>query len=833
MLQKRILTLSTLFFAAIALFAQLQSPNEFLPHNLGETYTGHSRLIDYFEHADANSNLVTLEQYGMTNQNRPLMLAFVTSEKNHANLENIRKNNLRLAGLSDSDWQPEQPISIVWISFSVHGNEPSGSECSMQVLHDLINPNNPATKVWLENTVVILDPATNPDGYERYTHWFRNAANKIPNPAWMSREHQEPWPGGRENHYQFDLNRDWAWLTQKESRERISVYRNWLPHVHPDIHEQYPNNPYYFAPAAEPFHEYVTDWQREFQTEIGKNHAGYFDEKGWMYFTREIFDLFYPSYGDTYPIFNGAIGMTYEQAGHSVGGVAVSLNNGDTLTLLDRIEHHRTTSLSTIEMASKNAGRLVKNFSNYFDRSLNNPQGKYKTFFIKNNPVDAEKISRLTELFDFHQIKYEQVGSSTSVSAYDYQKQSQGKVSLSQGDLVISSYQPKSVLAQVLLEPEPVLSDSLTYDITSWSLPYAYGLKAYASTQRFRGSVAYSKPTFVEKTDLPETPYALLARWSSVNDAAFLSDLLREGIQVRYSKNAFSNGNQAFDAGTLIIARADNYNNADWAAFAEKAANEHRIELSGISSGFSSTGKDIGSEDMILIKEPNVAVLYGDGINVNSYGYIWHYLEEEAGYPFAAVKINQLENGSNLSKINTLILPEGGYKLSDDFLNKLSDWVSGGGKLIAIGKANYKLAGQDGFSLKKPESGGGETEKSMTYGQSNRSHISDGTPGAILKTKVDSTHPLAFGLGSSYYSLKAFSSKFPKLNKGWNVGTVSESMKKSGFIGSEFKKDLPGTLTFGVQDKGSGKVIYLIDDPLFRGFWYNGKLLFSNALFLN
>ena len=833
MLQKQILATFTFLFSTFFLFGQLQSPNEFLPHNLGEQFTGHDRLVDYFEHVAENSNLVTLESYGMTNQNRPLKLAFVTSKKNHANLEKIRLHNLSLAGMAKSDWQPKEPISIVWLTYSVHGNEPSGSECSMQVLYDLVNPKEQKTKAWLENTVVIIDPACNPDGYERYTHWFRNAKNAIPNPAWMSREHHEPWPGGRVNHYQFDLNRDWAWLTQKESRQRIEVYQQWLPHVHPDIHEQYPNNPYYFAPAAEPFHEYITDWQREFQTEIGKNHAHYFDEEGWMYFTREIFDLFYPSYGDTYPTFNGSIGMTYEQAGHSVGGTAVSLNNGDTLFLSDRIAHHYTTSLSTIEMTSKNAGRLIDNFSNYFNESLNQPQGKYKSFFIKNLPEDAAKIKRLTELLDFHQIEYSRISSATSVSAYDYQALREARVSLNSGDLVVSSYQPKSVLAQVLLEPEPTLSDSLTYDITSWALPYAYGLTAYASTQRFKGSVAVAaSKTTVSNNHLNEKPYSLIANWKSVNDAAFLSDLLQNGIQVRFSKNAFTNDNQSFTAGSLIISRADNYNHSKWVAFAKKAASKHGIRLSSIQSGFSTTGKDIGSEDMQLISAPNLAVLYGDGVDVNSYGYIWHYLEQEAGYPFAAVRLNQLEK-ENLSKINTLILPEGGYKLSDDFLEKLNEWISSGGKLIALGGANAKLAGKEGFDLSKPESNGGMAPKPTPYAQSNRSHISDGTPGAIVKNEVDVTHPLAFGLGSEYFSLKTAATKYPKLEKGWNVVTVGNSVKKSGFIGSEFMKQLPGTLTFGVQQKGAGKVIYLIDDPLFRGFWYNGKLIFSNALFLN
>ncbi|MEZ4980279.1 MAG: hypothetical protein R2769_01580 [Saprospiraceae bacterium] len=293
-----------------------------------------------------------------------------------------------------------------------------------------------------------------------------------------SREHNEPWPGGRVNHYLFDLNRDWAWATQIETQQRLKLYQEWMPHVHPDVHEQYIDNPYYFAPAAEPFHQYITQWQRDFQTEIGKNHAGYFDENGWLYFTREIFDLFYPSYGDTYPTFNGAIGMTYEQAGHSTAGRAASMRNGDTLLLKDRMAHHHTTSMSTIEMTSKNASRVVKNFKAYFDEGKNNPQGNYKTFVIRNKEEDASKIKALLTLLDRHKIQYGKAANSKSgINGFDYQNNKTRFFFINENDLVISAYQPKSVLAQVLFEPEGVLSDSLTYDITAWALPYAYGLK--------------------------------------------------------------------------------------------------------------------------------------------------------------------------------------------------------------------------------------------------------------------------------------------------------------------------------------------------------------------
>lgn len=288
--------ISLLFFAIllkINVLAQIKSPDEFLPHRLGEQFTPHFQLVDYFEEvAKSAPTTVKLTQFGTTHEGRPQLLAIVSSPENMARLEEIRQQHLRstnvveVLNLDDVD-----KIAIVWLSYTVHGNEAAGAEASMQVIHDLAAQTDPDIKNWLKNTIVIIDPCQNPDGYDRYTHWYRMASNRIPQPNLVSREHKEPWPGGRPNHYYFDLNRDWAWLTQIESENRIRAYHEWLPHVHADIHEQGKNHPYYFAPAAEPFHEIITPFQREFQTEIGKNHVRYFDKAGWLYFTREDFDL--------------------------------------------------------------------------------------------------------------------------------------------------------------------------------------------------------------------------------------------------------------------------------------------------------------------------------------------------------------------------------------------------------------------------------------------------------------------------------------------------------------------------------------------------------------
>ncbi|MCP4910398.1 MAG: zinc carboxypeptidase, partial [Bacteroidetes bacterium] len=279
----------------------------------------------------------------------------------------------------------------------VHGNESSSTEASMKTLYLLLTKNSK----FLENTIVIIDPCINPDGRDRYANWYNQTGNFPYNINPKSREHDEPWPGGRANHYLYDLNRDWAWITQVESKARLKVYNKWLPHVHVDYHEQGINEPYYFAPAVEPYHEIITKWQKDFQKEIGKNNAKYFDKNGWLYFTKEMFDLLYPSYGDTYPTYLGSIGMTYEKAGGGVAGLGILNSENKILTLVDRVNHHTTSGISTVEISSLNAKELNENFKDFFKIRSNT------NYILKGN---TDKLQKLKRLLDAHEIHYSNAG---------------------------------------------------------------------------------------------------------------------------------------------------------------------------------------------------------------------------------------------------------------------------------------------------------------------------------------------------------------------------------------------------------------------------------------
>ncbi len=840
-MMQRLLTALMCLLPALA-FAQLKSPDAFLPHRLGEQFTPHHILIGYFEHVAANSPNVKLLTYGASTQGRPLIVAVVSAPENLARLEDIRLNNLRRAGMAEGRPDVSLDRAIVGLGFSVHGNEAAGSESSMGVLYALANPNNAATQNWLKNTVVLLDPSLNPDGYSRYTSWYRDVSPITPDPRRDAREHREPWPGGRPNHYLFDLNRDWAWQTQAESRHRAKLYHQWLPHVYADIHEQGYNEPYYFAPAAEPYHTFITDWQRKFQVSIGQNHARYFDSEGWLYFTKERFDLLYPSYGDTYPTYMGSIGMTYEQGGIGAGR-AIIIENGDTLTLFDRVAHHQTTALSTIEIASQNAADLVRNFQAFYDRSRNNPPGIYKTFVIKaSNP--AGKIAGFAALLERNGIRYGKAGKNASAKGFDYRSGAETTVSIGENDLLVSAYQPVGTLAQILLEPQVQLTDSLTYDITAWSLPYAHGLEAYALKERVEPQGSFILPVPSSNLNAVQKPYAYVVRWQSMEDARFLSALTRQGIQARFAKLPFRIDGRDFAPGTLVITRADNRLAQDYFDQTLTAtARQYKVDIHATRSGMVEKGADFGSSDLPMAAQPRIAVLSGEGAYSNSYGQVWHFLEKDLGYPFTALPANNMA-ALDLSEYDLLIMTDGNYRLDDAAADRLGQWVSRGGRIIAIGSALYAFEDRKGFALARFESNEAKNRaerdmeqaelenRLMSYGDQDRRAISGDIPGAIFKIKMDTSHPLAFGLSDSYFSLKTGPQSYPWLKNAWNVGTLNKELTYYGFVGEQAKAQMKNSVVFAVEDKGRGAVIYMVDNPLFRGFWENGKLLLSNAVFM-
>ncbi|RXG28703.1 M14 family metallopeptidase [Leeuwenhoekiella palythoae] len=805
-------------FSILSVAQDLKSPEEFLGYQVGTQFSRHADVVAYFKYVAEHSDWVTFYEYGKTNERRPLTYAVITTPENQANIETIRTNQLKNAGLTDGSASPDK--AIVWLSYNVHGNEASSTEASMLTLYKLIT----TKKDWLQNTVVIIDPCVNPDGRDRYANWY-NKVKATPydtNPD--AAEHNEPWPGGRANHYLFDLNRDWAWATQVETQQRLKVYNKWMPHIHVDFHEQGINSPYYFAPAAEPYHEIITPFQFEFQREIGTNNAKYFDENGWLFFTREVFDLLYPSYGDTYPTYTGTIGMTYEQAGGGRAGLGIEKADGTVLTLVDRVAHHFTTGLSTVEVAAKNVDRLNTEFNTYYS----NPDVEFKTFTLTG---ELDHLNALAALLDIHQIEYSFTGAGkASGTAYG----DADKTSLSYPKAItLSTDQPKGKLVHVLFEPEAVLTTPLTYDITAWSLPYAYGLDAVASTKGASSASEYVASS--TQNSVSKSAAGYIAKWNSMRDARFLSALLQAGIKVRFTEEAFTNSAVNYPSGSLIITRSDNPSeNFDTDLVA--IANEFERSITAVPTSFATAGPDFGSSAVKLINKAKIGVLTGEQTSSLSYGATWHFFEQQLQYPVTSIDASDLGR-INWSDYDVLVLPSGRYNFNDNVLQDLRAWVRSGGNLIAIDNALRVFANQEGFNLKTAITEAPKdtiTAKTIAYADRQKESAKNLISGSIFKTNIDTTHPLAFGYSDTYYSLKIGSDAYALLDRGYNVGYLDAEPKRvSGFAGEAALKDLSNSLVFGVEPMGRGTITYMVDDPLFRAFWENGKLFFANALFLN
>ena len=795
----------------------LKSPSEFLGYEIGTQFSRHSQVVDYFDHiaSEMNKN-VSLVNYGKTYERRPLFYAVISSEKNMSEIENIRLNNLSAL---DSNGEKINNKAIVWLSYSVHGNESSSTEASMQTVYELLTERAEL----LENTIVIIDPCLNPDGRDRYANWY-NQTTTIPyNTNKISREHREPWPGGRANHYLFDLNRDWAWITQVESQQRLKEYHKWMPHVHVDFHEQGINEPYYFAPAAEPYHEVITKWQRDFQYMIGKNNAKYFDENGWLYFTKEVFDLLYPSYGDTYPTYLGAIGMTYEQAGGGVAGLGILNSEGKNLTLVDRVKHHTVAGISTVEISSENSEKLNKEFINFFRDKTNS------TYYIMNG--DLDKINQLSKFLEKHKIDFYST-KAQRLNVFSYNKNKTINYTTTLNDLVIPNSQPKGKLVDVLLERTTKLSDSLTYDITAWSLPFVYGLNAYSTSKKIE-ITDFNENKIVNVIDKNAIAYAGV--WNHMNDARFLSGLINNKIKVRYNEKVIKNGKLTLPRGSMIIYKGDQ-NQENYEKILLELADKNNIELHSIYSGISEFGPDLGSDSVKLIKEKKVAIISGeDSSNMVSslnYGAIWHFFEQELKYPLTHLNIENFDD-IELNEFDALIIPSGYYGSlgNENNLEKIKSWISKGGNLIAFENAIRIFTNKDGFSVKVKRN---ETErnKDVKFEDLSRERIQNYLSGAIFKVNIDNTHPLAYGYENEYYSLKTSSSTYEKLKRGFNVGKIDDDENSTiGFVGDNIKDNFKNSLVFGHERIGRGNVIYFADNILFRSFWENGKLFLVNSIF--
>ena len=839
-MKRFLLIISVIFLSFINCNSQtIKSPDEFLGYELGTQFTFHYRAVDYFRYVAESSPMADYREYGTTYEGRLLGVCIVSSGENLSNLEEYRKNNLIKAGLAEGSFTGKQ-IPIIWLGYNVHGNESAGMETAMKTLYTLVTESYPGVSDWLRSCIIIIDPCQNPDGRDLYTNRFRNSQNLIPNPDGKSAEHYQGWPTARTNHYMFDLNRDWTWQTQAETVQRLAFYNQFMPQVHADFHEMGAESTFFFPPGAIPWHEVITPWQHEFHALMGKGNAALFDEKSKLYFTKENYDLFCPSFGDTWPLFNGAIGFTYEQGGSGYSGLAFKQQSGDTLTLKKRIDGHFIASMATLKVSYENREKLVSEFNKFFSDNANKPDFQYKSIIIKGSNEKSD-LEDLFQLLRKNQIKYSYAGNTgKKYKGFDYLANAEGEITIEKGDILVSAYQPQSRFVQVLFEPDSKASDSLSYDLTAWALPYAYNLKAYALAEQIKPLDGKTESEKAGNKPAGDKPYGYAVEYSGFNVLKFISALHLKNIRSRYSMKPFTIGATSFDRGSFIISRGDNLSmDTKLDKIVTDLADKLQVKLTPLASGLVDKGKDLGSEYSPLKIKPSVALLCGEGTPSTAVGELWYFFERELHYPVSLVNTANAEN-ADLSVYDVLLLTSGSYtKLKDTIV----DYAKRGGRVIAFENAISVFAKEKSTSLFKAvetrtaeQKAAEKKEKSddltllKKFSDESRYLLSDNSAGSIYKVTVDTTNPFGFGLGREWFLMKR-SQPYPFLTKGDNIGYILDNKPVSGFAGYKYQKKIKNTMVIGSETIGKGEVIYITDDPYYRAFWKSGRPLLWNVVF--
>ncbi len=804
----------------------IPKPKEVIYHEVGEWHVTHDRLVNYMKAiAMAAPDRVKLEQMGFTYENRPQVLLIITSKKNHSRLEEIRQQHIKLTdpAASASMNTADMPI-VVWIGHSIHGNEPSGANASLLTAYYLAAAQGKEIEELLENTVILLDPSFNPDGLQRFSTWANQhkSKNLVSDPN--DREYNEVWPGGRYNHYWFDLNRDWLPAVHPESQNRLKWFHHWKPNILTDHHEQGSNASFFFQPGVPSRVNPLTpDKNQELTGKLGKFHAKNLDKIGSLYFTKESYDDFYYGKGSTYPDVNGAIGILFEQ-GSSRGHLQETTNG--LLSFPFTIRNQFVTALSTMEGAKELRKEFLEYQRDFYKQAAARAAAYPVKGFVFGDKNDKGKTYRFIEMLKRHQIEVNQLPDSWKDA--EFEKGSAYLVSLNQ---------PQHSLIRGIFDRTFDYKDSIFYDITSWTMPLAFGLPyREISTPVVLGEKLAEIPWPAQRINGGKSEYAYIMQWEELYAPAALNELLQAGYNVKVATRPFEipvgSSLKQFKPGTLIIPVHMQQENSE-AVFARVNAvtEKYKVLSWSLASGNSSNGPDLGSAKQVTVARPSIAMITGPGVNALDAGEIWHLLDQRMN-----VKATHLEpsmfNRIDLTRYNTLILAAGSY--ADLNKDKLKTWVQAGGTLILTEEA-VTWAAQNGISDVKFKKAKAPVDSTMRIPYAEREQI-DGAQqiyGAIFGAEADLTHPLAFGYSQKTVSLFKANKVFMEKSKNPYATPFMYGPKsmQSGWVSRENGEAIKNSAAVIVNTVGNGRVINIADNPNLRAFWLGGAKLFMNAVF--
>ncbi len=809
----------------------IPTPESIIGHHVGEWHVTHDRLVNYMKAiASAAPDRVKLEVMGRTFETREQLLLIITAKKNLDNLEPIRLQHLQLSDATkpNNSNLNDMPV-VVWIGHSIHGNESSGSNAALLSAYYLAAAQGNQIDSILNNTIILFDPSFNPDGLQRFSTWVNQhkSKNLVTDPN--SREFNEVWPGGRFNHYWFDLNRDWLPAVHVESQNRLKKFQEWKPNILTDHHEQGSNATYFFQPGVPSRVNPLTPAKnQELTGKIAAFHAKALDKIGSLYFTKENYDDFYYGKGSTYPDAQGCIGILFEQA--SSRGHAQLTSNG-LLKFSYTIRNQFTTTLSTLEAAQAMRVELLNYQKDFFKNNLQNAETAAVKGWVFGDANDASKTNVFLQMLLRQKVEVFLLNADMKMENQSFEK---GKA------FFVPAKQMQQTLLHGIFDKTLNYKDSIFYDITAWTMPLAFGLPYAELNATSLASVASGKK--MEQIELPvgqvlgdKSNYAYAFDWTDLNAPRMLYALMDAGVNVRVATTQFasttSTGRRDFKNGTIMIPMAVQRLDADKVyQLLKDAAAKNGINVYGLSTGLNMQGVDLGSSKFVPLSKPNVAMLVGTGVSATDAGEVWYLLDQRMDMPLNHIEIAQF-NKVEMSKYNVLVMVSGTYtELNKE---KLKSWVQAGGTLICLEEA-AKYCAENGISnasFKKPTAV--DSTLSIPYNQREEREGAQLNFGGIYRANLDNTHPLGYGYSVSFVDLFKAGKNFMEKSKNPYCTPLQYGAAplQSGYISKPNYDLIKNSAAVVVSQTGSGKVISIADNPNFRAFWLGGTKLMMNAIY--
>ncbi len=861
-----------------------------LGYDIGDRVSWHSNIVRYMEAlAAAAPTRMKVFDYGKTWEGRRLIYAAVSSEENIRRLPEIRDAMQRLYDPRRTPQAEAQKLmaglpAVIWLGYGIHGNEISSPDAALATAYHLLAArNDKLVSEVMAKVVVLIDPLQNPDGRDRFVHNFEMGEGLEPDPNPVSAEHTEPWPGGRTNHYYFDMNRDWLAITQPETAGRIKALRQWYPLVFVDLHEMGTDATYYFAPEAVPYNPHLTKDQKEPLYWFGKNNAKYFDQFGFSYFTREAYDAFYPGYGASWPSYYGGLAMTYENG--STRGLVVRKSDETLVTFRETVRRHFVSSIATCEVSAQNREKLLDNFWRYHVTGIEEGSNEPVREYILPRRGNVSSVDRLAALMVQH-------GAEVQRATAPFKS---GNTEYPAGSYVIPLAQPAKRLVRTMLDPQVSMEDTFLrdeehrrkrrlaseiYDVTAWSLPMQFGVETIASAARPQGSFEAFTGTAVNGIELADgkAPVAYLAPWGNTAAARFMTGALHAGLRIHSSDRKFTLGGRAFSAGSIIVKVKENPESVHDTV--RRLAKSSGSEIVGVDSSWVDEGPNFGSRHVFYLRKPAIAIAWDRPTSAGSAGQMRFVLERQFGYPVTAIRTQQL-GAADLSKFQVIILPDGGgfgegyaSVLGAAGARRLKDWVQLGGTLIGVGTALQYLGSpaagllsisQENVAPPTPEPapparGGGATPPAVTappaatatdiahvagkiYAKEEDlekatqpdSELPTSAHGFLARAKVDQEHWSTVGVPEQVFAMVTGRAIFTpvKADRGINAAVFAgpDHVLASGYIWDEYRKQIAYKPFEVIQRDGRGWVIGFTADPTFRAYMDGLNLLFLNAVF--